>query len=113
MKPAAKRPNAGIAKRAPRHGEVWLADSLLFNDGMGSKSRPVVIKSREEDRFVCFKCTSQESSFRCRYMISDLMGAGLDKVSYIDYDPVIVNRGQLVQRLGALSEKDVIGFGRL
>lgn len=43
----------------------------------------------------------------------DLENAGLNKESYIDYDPVFVSRGQLLYRLGVLSEEDIGAFGKL
>lgn len=113
MSRAFKPYTIGSTNRSPHQGEIWLADSLPFDGGTGSKSRPVLIKRREDDRFVCYKCTSQPSAFRNRYRIMDLEEAGLDKESYIDYDPVFVQRGQLVYRIGMMSEEDITGFGRL
>lgn len=113
MSRAFKPYTIGSTNRSPHQGEIWLADSLPFDGGTGSKSRPVLIKRREDDRFECYKCTSQPSAFRNRYRIMDPEEAGLDKESYIDYDPVFVQRGQLVYRIGMMSEEDIAGFGRL
>ena len=113
MRTSSKLYTIGCASKAPRQGEIWLADSIPFDGGTGCKSRPVVFKKREENWFVCFKCTSQCSTFRNRYPIMDLEEAGLDKDSYIDYDPIFVFREQLLYRMGVLSEEDITNFGKL
>jgi hypothetical protein len=99
--------------QAPHHGEIWLAEALPFEDGIHSKSRPVVIKRREGDMFLCYKCTSQESTFRERYRVIDLEEAGLTKYSYIDYDLIFIPREQLFYKLGSISEEDRVNFGKL
>ncbi len=100
-------------EKAPRQGEIWLADSLLFDDGIHSKGRPVLVKSRRGNDFLCYRCTSKESSFRERYRVSDIDEAGLAVCSFIDYESVLVPREKLIYRLGTLSEDDRQGFGRL
>lgn len=90
-----------------------MADSLPFEDGVHSKNRPVVIKRREGEEFLCYKCTSQESTFRERYRIQDLEEAGLTKYSFIDYDPILISREKLSRRLGEMSTEDVEAFGKL
>ena len=98
---------------APKKGEIWYADALLFNDGIHSKDRPVLIKSRDGQTFTCFKCTSQISSFRQRYEITDLVEAGLDRRTFIDYDTIRIDRSKLLFKRGCLSEEDRAAFGRL
>lgn len=100
-------------RAAPHHGEIWLAEALPFEDGIHSKNRPVVIKKREGDMFLCFKCTSQMSDFRERYRVLDLEEAGLTKYSFIDYEPIYVPREKLSYKLGVMSEEDLSAFGRL
>ena len=113
MNRAVKPYTIGCGSKVPHQGEIWFADSLPFDGGKESKSRPVVIKAREGENFVCYKCTSQSSTFRNRYEIINLEEAGLDKVSYIDYDPIFIKREQLVYRLGMMSEEDIKLFGKL
>lgn len=98
---------------APHRGEIWLAEGLLFNDGIHSKDRPVLVKGRSDDSFVCYKCTSKRSEFRERYEIRDIDTAGLRVRSYIDYDAVVVPRSRMSVKLGDLSDEDRIAFGRL
>ena len=90
-----------------------MADALPFEDGIHSKNRPVVIKKREGDGFICFKCTSQESDFRERYRVIDLEEAGLMKCSFIDYEAIYVPKEKLSYKLGVLSEDDIFAFERL
>ncbi len=100
-------------EKAPRQGEIWLADRLPFEDGIHSKGRPVLVKSRGGNDFLCYRCTTKKSSFRERYRVSDIDEAGLAVCSFIDYEPVIVPREKLIYRLGTLSEDDRQSFGRL
>ena len=113
MRRAVRSYTIGCKFKDPYQGEIWFADSLPFDGGKESKSRPVVIKACEGKDFVCYKCTSQFSQFRNQYKIMDLEEAGLDKESYIDYDPVFVKREQLVYKLGMMSEEDIELFGKL
>jgi hypothetical protein len=105
--------SSGKNSGGPHRGEFWMAESLPFEDGIHSKDRPVLIKSREADSFICYKCTSQESSFRERYRVLDLEEAGLTKYSCIDYELIRVPRDKLSYRLGLISESDREGFGKL
>ena len=101
----------GSVAGTPHQGEIWLADSLPFVGGAGSKSRPVLVKGRNEESYICFKCTSQISASRRRYRIKNLTDAGLNKISYLDYDPITIPRNRLVYRIGMMSEEDIEGFG--
>ena len=103
----------GRNRSGPRRGEFWMAESLAFEDGIHSKDRPVLIRSRDGESFVCYKCTSQESSFRERYRVMDIEEAGLMKHSFIDYELIRVPRDKLSYKLGSISESDREGFGRL
>ena len=98
---------------APHHGEIWMADSLPFEDRIHSKNRPVLIKKRDGDIFLCYKCTSQESTFRERYKVMNLEEAGLTKYSFIDYEPILIPREKLSYKLGSISEEDMESFGKL
>lgn len=102
-----------LSSTGPRRGEVWFAESLPFDGITGAKSRPVVIKKRENNMFVCFKCTSQRSNIRNRYKVLNPIEAGLDKDSYIDYDPIVVPKEKLTFCLGELTVEDLSCFGKL
>ena len=97
----------------PKSGEIWYADALMFNDGIHTKDRPVLIKRRNDQMFECFKCTSQTKDYRERYEIKDLDEAGLDHRTFIDYDILHIPRSKLLYRLGKLSDDDRAAFGRL
>lgn len=90
-----------------------MADSLLFADGISSKDRPVLVKSRDGESVLCFKCTSQISQTRKRYEIVDLDEAALEHCTYLDYDLLRIPRSKLVYPMGCLSEEDKEGFGAL
>ena len=95
------------SKSSPQSGEVWLADSLSFDDSSGSKSRPVMIRRREGDSFICYKCTTKPKDYRNRYRILDLEEAGLEKDTYLDHEPIKVGRNQLLYRMGTISQDDL------
>ncbi len=97
----------------PKSGEIWYADALMFNDGIHSKDRPVLIKKRNDQMFECYKCTSQAKDFRERFEIKDLDEAGLDHRTFIDYDIIHIPRTKLVYCLGRLSDDDRTAFGRI
>ena len=97
----------------PQNGDVWLAKDLPFADGINSKSRPVVIKGKDGDRFRCFKCTTKKSEFRPRYEVIDLIEAGLEKGSFIDYEPILISRSKLSYKMGSISALDRAQFGML
>lgn len=100
-------------RSGPKHGEIWMVDSLPFADGINSKDRPVLVKSRDGETILCFKCTSQFSQTRKRYEIVNLDEAGLDHRTYLDYDLLRIPRSKLVYHMGRLSEEDNEGFGAL
>ena len=112
MKMKMQSPSRGN-KDAPKSGEIWYADALMFNDGIHSKDRPVLIKKRNDQMFDCYKCTSQSKDIRERYEIKDLDEAGLDHRTFIDYDILQIPRSKLMYRMGKLSDDDRAAFGKL
>ena len=100
----------GHNRQSPKKGEIWMADSLPFCDGVNSKDRPVLIISRKDRAYKCYKCTSQHSDFRKRYEIQDLEEAGLFHRTFIDYDVVLIPIDKLTYKMGKLSENDVEHF---
>ena len=107
-------PGAGHKNHpGPQHGEIWMADSLPFSDGVNSKSRPVLVMGRQGNELLCYKCTSQYSDHRERYELLDLTEAGLCVPTFLDYEILRIPRDKLVYRMGHISEADAEGFGAL
>ena len=96
----------GCMMAEPVPYEVWIAKDLPFTDGMGSKSRPVIIIGKLQGTFTCYKITTKSNPVRGRKPICDLDEAGLDKESFIEWWPVFVSRDKLSRRIGMLSERD-------
>jgi len=97
----------------PEPLSVWWADVKLekIRDGKcyiseDSFKRPVVFIDNKA--YFVFKITSRE---RDGYVIKDLSEAGLMKRSIIRTDVIVpISRGDLIRRLGQLSERDSLGL---
>jgi hypothetical protein len=91
---------------------------MLFNDGSGGKSRPVLIMDLEDDLAAIYNVTSQyegksEYIRSLYYPIKDWKEAGLDKQSYVDTVKArYVPQKSLESKtpIGTLSEYDKIGL---
>ena len=94
------------ARGMPQPGEVWWVSML---DGI--KDRPVLILGHQGNTIFFRKCTSQYSDYLPRDVIEDYYDAGLDKATYVDPDLRMIERDQLVRKMGDLSDFDRDKFG--
>ena len=97
--------------RGPRRGEIWVAKNLPYDDGMRSKTRPVLVMRLEGSTAICCRCTTKISVSEDRYRVVDPVSANLLKDSYIRYEPETIPLNKMSHRLGVLSEADMKGFG--
>jgi len=96
----------GCLLSEPTPYEVWIARDLPYTDGTGHKSRPVIIIGGSQGTFTCYKVTTKSNAVRGRTPICDLDEAGLNEKSFIEWQPVSINKNRLAKRIGMLSEKD-------
>lgn len=83
--------------------------SVDYDDGSGSKCRPVVVLGAV-GRFdvLVLKCTTQDATARRRghRKISDLLASGLVRDTWVELKPVVIARSDVNQIRGKLSETD-------
>lgn len=96
-----QKPQRRDTGSVPSRGEVWWASRI---DGV--KDRPIVVLSYDDNRVTYRKCTSQESMTQMRELIEDFDMAGLDRPTYLDPKPYVLDRARLIRRLGRLSDYD-------
>ena len=94
----------------PRRGEIWVAKNLPYDDGMHSKTRPVLVMIVEGSTAICCRCTTKISVSEDRYKVMDPVGANLLKDSYIRYKTEAIPLNKMSHRLGPLSKADMEGF---
>ncbi|MCM0640124.1 type II toxin-antitoxin system PemK/MazF family toxin [Cellulomonas wangsupingiae] len=77
-------PRAGIGR--PRVGDVWFAD-VPFEDGTGSKDRPVLVLRVDDRTWEVARFTSQDRSARRDHVRLPPGFPGLTRASWIDLRP--------------------------
>jgi len=87
------------ARRRPRRGEVWFA-RVPFEDGSGSKDRPVLVLERAGRRYVVARFTSQNQSARSDYVAAPAGTPGLPKASWLSLRPTTLRRSAFRRRTG-------------
>ena len=88
-----------VRRRRPRSGEVWFAD-VPFEDGSGSKDRPVLVLERAGRRYSVAPFTSQDRGARSDYVKAPNGTRGLPKASWLSLRPRTLRRSAFRRRTG-------------
>ena len=83
----------------PRAGEIWFAQ-VPFEDGTGSKDRPVLVLSVTGRSVMAARLTSQDRSRRSDYLLVPDGIPGLSRRSWVSVRPVRLPRSALRRRTG-------------
>ena len=94
------RGTARRRRRRPRPGEVWFAE-VAFEEGRGSKDRPVLVLAVDGRTVSAAPFTSQDKSARRDHRRVPDGVAGLRRASWVDLEPVRLRRSALRRRAGA------------
>lgn len=89
-------------------GRVLIAD-VPFHEGTGSKSRPVVVLRSLNDHDVeVLRCTTSRAwaEYLGFIEISDLEACGLSRRTWVDPNPVVIERRTIITASGHLSPDD-------
>lgn len=91
-----------LARRRPRPspGEIWFAD-VPFEDGTGSKDRPVLVVAVRGRRLTVARFTSQDKSARRDHLRIPDGVPGLARASWVDTRTVLLRRSALRRRSGS------------
>lgn len=94
--------------------EVWEAD-VPFEEGTGSKKRPVLILSETEALVLSLKMTSHAPRYGKldgEYELSKWQAAGLSKPTVVQCSKVLRLKKELItdKKYGILSATDIIGL---
>ncbi|MET0789404.1 MAG: type II toxin-antitoxin system PemK/MazF family toxin [Cellulomonas sp.] len=96
-------------RRAPRPGEVWFAQ-VPFEDGSGSKDRPVLVLSVHDGSFEVARFTSQDRSARRDHVRVPDGIPGLPKASWLNLRPLTLHRRAFRRRTGDPGEAFVAWY---
>ena len=90
-----------LGRRAPRPrpGEIWFA-FVPFEDGTGSKDRPVLVLSVEGRTCTVARFTSQDKGARRDHLRVPDGVPGLHRASWVNKHPVRVKRSAMRRRAG-------------
>lgn len=83
----------------PRVGEVWFAE-VPFEDGSGSKDRPVLVLGVEGRSCTVARFTSQNRDARRDHARTPVGVTGLPKASWINLRPLTLRRSAFRRRTG-------------
>lgn len=89
-------------------GRVLIAE-VPFHEGTGSKSRPVVVLRSLNDHDVSvLRCTTSRAwaEYLGFIEISDLEACGLSRRTWVDPNPVVIERRTIITASGYLSPDD-------
>lgn len=86
-------------KPRPRAGEIWFAD-VPFEDGTGSKDRPVLVLGVSGRTCTVARFTSQDRGARRDHLRVPDGVPGLRRTSWVDLRPVPLRRSALRRRAG-------------
>lgn len=86
-------------KRRPRAGEIWFAD-VPFEDGTGSKDRPVLVLAVSGRTCSVARFTSQDRGARRDHVRVPEGIPGLRRASWVDLRPVSLRRSAMRRRAG-------------
>jgi len=100
-----RRPRAG----APRAGEVWFAE-VPFEDGSGSKDRPVLVLSTGGRTCDVARFTSQDKNGRRDHVRVPQGVPGLPKASWLNLRPTPLPRSAFRRRTGVPGEAFVVWY---
>jgi hypothetical protein len=85
-------------RRRPAPGEVWFAQ-VPFDDGTGSKDRPVLVLSVHGRSHTVARFTSQDRSARRDHLRVPDGLLGLQRSSWVDLRPVVLPRKAFRRRV--------------
>ena len=99
----------GRRRPRPRPGEVWFAN-VPFEDGTGSKDRPVLVLARDGRRWEVARFTSQDRDARSDHVRVPHGMTGLPKASWLNLRPVRLRRSAFRRRTGVPGDAFVSWF---
>ncbi|GIG41482.1 type II toxin-antitoxin system PemK/MazF family toxin [Cellulomonas phragmiteti] len=85
-RPRPRRRTPGTSWGVPRVGEIWFAE-VPFDDGTGSKDRPVLVLAVDRRTWEVARFTSQDRSARRDHVRLPPGFPGLTRASWIDLRP--------------------------
>ena len=95
----ARKTPASRRTSAPRPGEVWFAQ-VPFEEGPGSKDRPVLVLAVSLGSFEVARFTSQDRTGRRDYLRVPQGIPGLPKASWLDRRPLTLPRSAVRRHVG-------------
>ncbi|NUU19413.1 hypothetical protein HP550_19365 [Cellulomonas humilata] len=109
LRPRGIRPEHRPRGAAPRPGEVWFAQ-VPFEDGTGSKDRPVLVLSVLGGSCEVARFTSRDRTGRRDYLPVPQGTPGLPKASWLDRRPITLDRSALRRHVGEPGEAFVAWY---
>ena len=95
-----------ICDRIYRRGDIVYA-VLGFEDGSGSKGRPIAYLGGDEETVRYVKCTTVYSIKGDRIPVGDPVSAGLNRDTYLDTEVRTTSRKNLKYYIGHLCDGDL------
>ncbi|MBO3086241.1 hypothetical protein [Cellulomonas fengjieae] len=95
----------------PQPGEVWFAE-VPFQDGTGSKDRPVLVLSVGVRGCEVARFTSQDKGARHDHVRAPQGVPGLPKASWLDLRPTTLPRAAFRRRTGEPGDAFVVWYRR-
>ena len=100
-----------LQKPAPKPWEIWYAD-VQFEEGVGSKKRPVLVLENGVGFVLSFKITSQLKANG--YQITRWAEASLNRASILlIHKKISINSQSFIFKIGRLHPADIINVNRL
>lgn len=93
----------------PEPGDIWFAE-VPFEDGTGSKDRPVLVLSASGRVCTVARCTSQDKGARRDHVRLPDGVPGLARVSWVSLRPQRLRRSALRRRVGQPGRGLVLWF---
>lgn len=103
------RPRTRRDRTRPRPGEVWFAQ-VPFEEGTGSKDRPVLVLSVDGGSWEVARFTSQDRTGWRDYLRVPQGVPGLPKASWLDRRPITLHGSAFRRYLGEPGEAFVVWY---
>ena len=86
---------------------VWFAN-VRFDDGSGSKDRPVIVLNDNVVLCICMPVTSKDKSrYRDHYRLQNIASAKLTKESWVKFEFIELRQEDFRRKLGELDKNDI------
>ena len=81
-----------------------------FEDGTGSKERPVVVLKDQTILCICMGVTSKQKEHRLGYKLKEWKYAGLIKESWVRFEYLKIEPSDFRNKVGMLHQDDIQGI---